>query len=53
MAQSFKHPTLGFGSSHDLMVCEFDVFQKKMSPKVLANTAGWIVLSFTEAEMTA
>ena len=21
MAQSFKHPTLGFGSGHDLMVC--------------------------------
>ena len=24
MAQSVKHPTLGFGSGHDLMVCEFE-----------------------------
>ena len=24
MAQSVKQPTLGFGSGHDLMVCEFE-----------------------------
>ena len=24
VAQSVKHPTLGFGLGHDLMVCEFD-----------------------------
>ena len=24
MAQSVKHPTLGFGAGHDLEVCEFE-----------------------------
>ena len=26
VAQSVKHPTLGFCSGHDLMVCEFEPF---------------------------
>ena len=25
MAQSIKHPTLGFGSGHDLTVCEIEL----------------------------
>ena len=26
MAQSVKHPTLDFGSGHDVMVCEFESY---------------------------
>ena len=43
MAQSVRHPALGFGLGHDLMVCEFE-----SCAMLCADSAGpaWNSLSF-------